>query len=50
MCVTVARIHLDKDPKVTIYTALDDATIENGCVQFIPGSHKLGRHKEDTAR
>ena len=35
-------IHLDKDPQVTIYTALDRATIDNGCVQLIPGSHKLG--------
>jgi hypothetical protein len=35
-------IHLDKDPKVTMYTAIDSATVENGCVQLIPGSHKLG--------
>jgi phytanoyl-CoA hydroxylase len=33
---------LDRDPFVTIWTALDDATVENGCVQVIPGSHKLG--------
>lgn len=33
---------LSQDPYVTIWTALDDATIENGCVQVIPGSHKLG--------
>lgn len=33
---------LDRDPYVTIWTALDDATIANGCVQIIPGSHKLG--------
>ena len=30
---------LDRDPKITIYTALDPATIENGCVHIIPGSH-----------
>lgn len=24
-----------------IWLALDDATLENGCLQFIPGSHKL---------
>lgn len=30
---------LDRDPRVTIWTALDPATIENGCVQLVPGSH-----------
>lgn len=33
---------LDRDPLVTVWTALDPATIANGCVQVIPGSHKLG--------
>ncbi len=33
---------LDRDPLVTIWTALDPATVANGAVQFIPGSHKLG--------
>lgn len=33
---------LDRENFVTVWTALDDATIENGCVQIIPGSHKLG--------
>lgn len=33
---------LDRDPLVTIWTALDPATIANGCVQIIPGSHRLG--------
>ncbi|MCJ8331738.1 MAG: phytanoyl-CoA dioxygenase family protein [Lentisphaeria bacterium] len=32
--------NLDKDPLVTIWAALDPATIENGCVEIIPGSHK----------
>jgi hypothetical protein len=27
---------------LTCWTALDDATEENGCVQYIPGSHKWG--------
>ncbi|HYF51478.1 MAG TPA: phytanoyl-CoA dioxygenase family protein [Planctomycetota bacterium] len=33
---------------VTCWMALDDATIENGCMHYIPGTHKLGRipHKE----
>ena len=33
---------LDRDPQITVWTALDPATISNGCVQVIPGSHKLG--------
>ncbi len=32
----------DGDKFLPVWTALDDATIENGCVQLIPGSHKLG--------
>ncbi len=30
---------LDRDPLITLWTALDPATLENGCVQIIPGSH-----------
>ena len=30
---------LDRDPQITIYTALDPAMIENGCVHIIPKSH-----------
>jgi phytanoyl-CoA hydroxylase len=33
---------LDRDPLLTVWTALDDATIANGCVQVIPGSHRQG--------
>ncbi len=33
---------LDRDPLVTIWVALDDATTENGCMDCIPGSHQLG--------
>lgn len=33
---------LDRDPLLTVYTALDPATPENGCVQVIPKSHKKG--------
>jgi phytanoyl-CoA hydroxylase len=32
--------NLTQDPEVTVWTALDPATIENGCVQVIPGSHQ----------
>jgi phytanoyl-CoA hydroxylase len=34
--------NLDRDPQITVWTALDPATVANGCVQIIPGSHKLG--------
>eukprot|EP00039_Didymoeca_costata_P020448 m.341296 g.341296 ORF g.341296 m.341296 type:complete len:285 (+) comp19986_c0_seq1:101-955(+) len=34
--------HLDKDPLLTVYTALDPAGLINGCVQVIPKSHKKG--------
>lgn len=27
---------------VTCWMALDDATVENGCMRFLPGSHRLG--------
>ncbi len=30
---------LDRDPLITIYTALDAATEDNGCVEIIPGTH-----------
>jgi ectoine hydroxylase-related dioxygenase (phytanoyl-CoA dioxygenase family) len=33
---------LDRDPQITLWTALDPATKENGCVQVIPKSHKHG--------
>lgn len=31
---------LDRNPLITIWTALDPATRESGCLQIIPGSHK----------
>jgi hypothetical protein len=34
--------YLERDPEVTLWTALDPATIANGCVQVIPGSHRAG--------
>jgi len=33
---------LDRQPLITVWTALDPATRENGCVEVIPGSHKEG--------
>jgi polysaccharide pyruvyl transferase WcaK-like protein len=33
---------LDRDPLVTLWVALDPATRANGCVEVIPGSHRLG--------
>lgn len=38
-----AWVNLDRQPEITVWTALDPATVENGCVKVIPGSHKLGR-------
>ncbi|MCW8130308.1 MAG: phytanoyl-CoA dioxygenase family protein [Planctomycetota bacterium] len=37
-----AQWGLSKDPFVTIWTALDPATKANGCVEVVPGTHKLG--------
>jgi phytanoyl-CoA dioxygenase PhyH len=34
--------HLDRDPLITLWTALDPATIANGCVQVIPATHRRG--------
>lgn len=34
--------YLDRDPLITVWTALDPATRANGCVQVIEGSHRLG--------
>ena len=33
---------IDSDPTTTVWTALDDATTASGCMQIVPGSHKLG--------
>ncbi|MBI4557691.1 MAG: phytanoyl-CoA dioxygenase family protein [Candidatus Hydrogenedentes bacterium] len=33
---------------ISAWTALDDATIENGCMWMVPGSHKWGPHKGGT--
>lgn len=31
---------LTMDPQITIWTALDPTSVENGCVKIIPGSHR----------
>jgi hypothetical protein len=33
---------LDRDPLVTIWIALDSARTANGCLDVVPGSHRLG--------
>ena len=33
---------IDTNPFVTVWIALDDATVANGCMQIVPGSHKHG--------
>jgi ectoine hydroxylase-related dioxygenase (phytanoyl-CoA dioxygenase family) len=35
-------VFLDRDPLITLWTALDPATRANGCVQMIPRSHTQG--------
>lgn len=35
-------MNVDPSPYLTIWIALNDVTIENGCVWFLPGSHKQG--------
>ena len=38
-----AGFHIDPPEKmVTCWAALDDSTIENGCLWMLPGTHKLG--------
>lgn len=34
--------NLDRDPELTVWVALDPATIENGCVQIVPRTHTIG--------
>jgi phytanoyl-CoA hydroxylase len=33
---------LERDPELQIWTALDDASTDAGCVEVVPGSHKGG--------
>ncbi|WP_394839961.1 phytanoyl-CoA dioxygenase family protein [Pendulispora rubella] len=33
---------LDREPTLQIWTALDDAPLESGCVEVLPGSHRRG--------
>ncbi len=33
---------LDRDPELQIWTALDDAPLDGGCVEVLPGSHAAG--------
>lgn len=40
---------LDKDPELTIWAALDPATQANGCVQIVPGTHRIGLVNPDHA-
>ena len=38
-------LYTDPVPAIGFWIALDDATIKNGCLQFIRGSHKSGVHR-----
>ncbi len=33
---------LDRDPTLQVWTALDDAPLDGGCVEVAPGTHKAG--------
>lgn len=33
---------LDRDPLITVWVALDPATVANGCMEIVPGSHRTG--------
>ena len=35
---------LDRDPQITVWTALDPAMIANGCVEIVPRSHRRLRN------
>ena len=39
---------LPEDALVTAWIALDDATLENGCMCYVPGSHKHGIYETTT--
>jgi ectoine hydroxylase-related dioxygenase (phytanoyl-CoA dioxygenase family) len=32
---------------ISVWIALDDATLENGCMYFMPGSHKVIKCRKD---
>ena len=37
---------LEPGDLVSAWVALDDATVENGCMSMVPGSHKWGIHRD----
>ena len=41
--------HLDRDPQITVWTALDPTTISNGCVEIVPRSHRQLRNSIDAS-
>ncbi|KRT86073.1 hypothetical protein AMK59_357, partial [Oryctes borbonicus] len=41
----VSYLHTEPVKVVGFWIALEDATIENGCLRFIKGSHKSGVHR-----
>lgn len=38
----------DRDPIATVWMALDPATVENGCVEIVPGSHRSTFEQDDS--
>ena len=43
-------IYTEPESCVGFWFALEDATVENGCMQFIPGAHKLPLKKRNYRR
>lgn len=40
--------HFDQQPQVGLWLAITEATLENGCLSVLPGSHKLPIQPHDT--
>lgn len=40
----VAHAAADETDMVTVWLAISDATVENGCLQVVPGAHREGLH------
>ena len=39
---TPLGFHIDPPDMVTCWAALDDSTLENGCLRMVPGTHRSG--------
>jgi len=39
-CKISCAVETEDDRALTMFLALDDTTLENGCIQYVPGSHR----------